>query len=366
MDRMLDILNVKQLWSHTKGEDVVVMVLDSGLDINHSHFNKSNIIITRNFLAKEGYENDVHDNHGHGTAVASVITSVVPDVKLIIGKVLGSRAGMDNKNPYEKPEMWSTIAIRDALQWALDYVKAGNKLNIINMSLGSPTKTNPEYESIITQLNNLGVSIVAACGNGGDGDMTTDEILYPAYFQDTISVGAIDIDNKIANFSSSNREVDVVSFGVKVPVADIKGGYRNANGTSYASPFISGCLALYDSYVYKLTNTYPSDKDRYVFLISNTDNMGFDRQIGFGFFKFPSLDRIWIPNFDNRKDKRINIKLKLGSKIALVNDKQITMDTEPFIDTKSQRTLVPLRFIAENLGCDVDWIQEKQQIVIRK
>jgi len=58
--------------------------------------------------------------------------------------------------------------------------------------------------------------------------------------------------------------------------------------------------------------------------------------------------------------------LWIGKKEAIVNGKKITLDQAPVIDKKSNRTLVPLRFISENYNLDVLWDEKNQQITIKK
>ncbi len=50
----------------------------------------------------------------------------------------------------------------------------------------------------------------------------------------------------------------------------------------------------------------------------------------------------------------IAIKLRIGSDLASINDRQIQLEVAPFL--KSQRTMVPLRFIGEAFGADLEWV----------
>lgn len=58
------------------------------------------------------------------------------------------------------------------------------------------------------------------------------------------------------------------------------------------------------------------------------------------------------------------LTLTIGSNSLLVNGEIKVMDVAPFL--KSNRTWVPLRFVAENLGCSVLWDQGAQEVVIRR
>lgn len=64
-----------------------------------------------------------------------------------------------------------------------------------------------------------------------------------------------------------------------------------------------------------------------------------------------------VPSYDE-------IRVKLGSKILTKNGKEILMDVEPLV--KDQRIYLPIRFVAEALGCDVEWNQKNQTAIIRK
>ena len=58
-----------------------------------------------------------------------------------------------------------------------------------------------------------------------------------------------------------------------------------------------------------------------------------------------------------------HIELNTNSNAANINGKTVYMDAEPFIDSNN-RTLVPIRFIAEAFGCTVDWVQNEAKVII--
>ncbi|AGK99886.1 stalk domain-containing protein [Desulfoscipio gibsoniae] len=59
------------------------------------------------------------------------------------------------------------------------------------------------------------------------------------------------------------------------------------------------------------------------------------------------------------------IKLAIGQLAASINGTSYTLDVKPYIDTKAGRTLVPIRFISEALGADVEWITTDRQVKIK-
>ena len=56
------------------------------------------------------------------------------------------------------------------------------------------------------------------------------------------------------------------------------------------------------------------------------------------------------------------IKMQIGSKDVEVDDVKLQMDTEPFL--KDSRTFVPIRFISEAMGLNVDWNSDTQEVTI--
>ncbi len=62
--------------------------------------------------------------------------------------------------------------------------------------------------------------------------------------------------------------------------------------------------------------------------------------------------------------KKITVLLKIGSKVITIDGKEKEMDVAPFIEPKSGRTLVPIRFISEAFGADVQWEPEFKVVTI--
>ena len=60
----------------------------------------------------------------------------------------------------------------------------------------------------------------------------------------------------------------------------------------------------------------------------------------------------------------VEIHITIGAETAKVNEKEIKLDSCAFVE--NNRTYTPIRFICENLGADVDWIEKEQKVVITK
>jgi len=67
--------------------------------------------------------------------------------------------------------------------------------------------------------------------------------------------------------------------------------------------------------------------------------------------------------FSSEADKK-TITLVIGSTIADIDGSPYTLDAVPQIDSATSRTLVPIRFVSEALGADVEWIKETNQVKI--
>ncbi|MFK4011603.1 S8 family peptidase [Bacillus cereus] len=237
------LINAPAAWEKSeKGKDVVVAVLDTGCQIDHVDL-KDRIIGGRNFTTDNNSDpNNYTDMNGHGTHVAGTIAAtennqgvlgVAPQAKLLIVKVLG---GPNGSGAYE----WIINGINYAVNWR---GPNGEKVRVISMSL-SGKEDNPElHQAVINAVNN-DVLVVCAAGNGGDNNQNTDELSYPGAYQEVVEVGAVDLNKKIAVFSESNKNVDLVGPGVGILSTYKGGGYATLSGTSMATPHISGGAAL--------------------------------------------------------------------------------------------------------------------------
>ncbi len=76
---------------------------------------------------------------------------------------------------------------------------------------------------------------------------------------------------------------------------------------------------------------------------------------------------LWTETEPNKvliKKENIEIIINIGSDAALVNGKKVELDSPAFIE--NDRTYLPLRFISENLGAKVEWVEDTQQVIITK
>ena len=262
-------LNCEKLWNEGyTGEGIKIAVLDTGCDINHICL-KDRIIDYKNFTF-EGDKNDVTDKRGHGTHVAGIIagnrikqgvTGVAPDCELIICKVISSHGGFDED-------------IIEALEYAIE-----QKVDIINMSIGG-AGIHKTMHDLIKKATELGISVVCAGGNYGDGRADTNELIYPGAFEEVIEVGAVDSNNMICKFSNSNDMIDVCSYGKGITSTFPNNRYAKLDGTSQATPHVSGVLALLKQKFKVEQGRIPTEMELYNELIKYTKQLeGVDKRL---------------------------------------------------------------------------------------
>ena len=275
------------------GEGVKVAIIDTGCDISHPDL-KDRIIDVRNFTDDDkGAINNVTDYVTHGTATASVIASsgkiigVAPKCNLLILKALTRTGGKIS---------WVTEAIKYATQQNVD---------IINMSLGC-TQSNPEMYEAIKRAIDKDICVVCACGNNSDNNVNTDELNYPAGYNECISVGSISYSRKYSRFSSSNKEVDLATFGEGLNGRGIltccpDGLYKEQKGTSFSAPFVSGSLALLKNWFIDEFRRDCTQEELYAQLIKRTYDIGVDRRVvGNGALYLPlTTDFNYVELIDN-------------------------------------------------------------------
>lgn len=157
---------------------------------------------------------------GHGTFVASVIATTAPHARLAIARVADSDGFAT---------AWSIIK---GIAFA---VSSG--CEIANISLGSVDQP-AALGDVIDWADLHGLTVIAGAGNDD-----TDRVLYPSRFSEVICVAGIDEDDKKAEFSNFEGKVRQSAPSVLVAGAWWKGGMVGWSGTSFAAPFVTGCLA---------------------------------------------------------------------------------------------------------------------------
>ncbi|MVQ43314.1 S8 family serine peptidase [Microbacterium sp. MAH-37] len=244
LDKSVPLVGAPEAWAQgLDGTGATVAVLDSGVDAGHPDLATA-IDATESFVPGE----EVTDRNGHGTHVASTVAGsgaasdgrykgVAPGANLLIGKVLGDNGtGQDS---------W----IIAGMEWASSHAR------VVSMSLGDSSRTD-QTDPIAQSLNALArkndTLFVVAAGNSG-GVATVDS---PGTADEALTVAATDDNDKLADFSSRGPrgiddalKPDISAPGVNIMAARSQyitgsGFYRSLNGTSMATPHVSGAAAI--------------------------------------------------------------------------------------------------------------------------
>ena len=199
--------------------NINIAVVDSGINYNHELF-KNRIERTKVDFSTDA-SGDERDTSGHGTKVAGAIAKSTPsNVKLFAYKIF-------NKN--SKGTSSEAVA-------ALSYIKQlKNKPDIINCSFSTGS-----LGTVINELVDMGVTVVAAAGNDGK-----EVYQQPAIFDSVITVAATNQYGYAWSSSSYGSCVDISAPGVGVYTANfpVNNTYAQFPGTSMATPLVSAAAA---------------------------------------------------------------------------------------------------------------------------
>ena len=208
-------LNVPETWKITQGDDIIVMVIDTGYS-DHPDLEDAVLIDKcKSFLNDEP---DIDDRAGHSSHCIGIIAArnneigivgVAPKYNIITVKVLGE----DGTGDFN--------AIKDALRYAKKI-----KPHVISMSLGSDYY-DPEFHQLIKDLYEMNIPIIAAAGNDG----RSNAINYPAKFPETICITAYDKKGRPARFNSTGPEADFSAPGVDIYSTWLNKSYATLSGT---------------------------------------------------------------------------------------------------------------------------------------
>ncbi|MFA9558868.1 S8 family serine peptidase [Evansella sp. AB-rgal1] len=255
----IDRVQAPDVWSEfgVTGEGIVVGVIDTGVQWDHPALmenfrgfdpaNPNNPDPIGNWFDGIGNNSLPFDNHGHGTHVT--------------GTVMGQDSSGDNKIGVAPGAQWIAAAgcstsgcPQDALIGSAEYMLAPNgdpslAPDIVQNSWGGQPGINEWYRPLVQAWRSAGMLPVFSAGNSGPGSQT---VTPPANYPESYAVAATDNNNAVASFSSrgpanydGDQKPNISAPGVNIRSSVPGGGYEGGwNGTSMASPHISGVAAL--------------------------------------------------------------------------------------------------------------------------
>ena len=252
-------IDAVKAWEKTKGsQEVVVAVLDSGVDYKHTDL-VSNIWRRPDNIPQyadedlgtfddlQGFDADANagdpmDDNGHGTHCAGIIgaegdnnegiAGINWNVRIMPLKFMG-RGGFG-----------TTANAIEAINYAIDRKQKGVNVRVISASWGS-TSRSKALEDAIRAAGEQGILFVAAAGNASTNNDTRPH--YPSNYNlpNVISVASTDRTDSLSSFSNFGiKTVHIAAPGRDIHSTWLGGDYRDASGTSMATPYVSGVAAL--------------------------------------------------------------------------------------------------------------------------
>jgi Subtilase family len=216
-------LRLPEAHALSRGSNVIVAVIDSGIDAGHPELANT---IADSFDALGGKEGP----HVHGTGIAGVIVS---HARLMgsapAAKILAIRAFGAAPNGAES----TSFVILKSLDFA-----ASHGAQIVNMSFAGPR--DPLVERAVAAAATKGMVLVAASGNAGPKSPP----LYPAAYPNVIAVSATDAYDRLFPASNRGGHIAVSAPGVDIFLPAPGGKYQMTSGTSFSAAYISGLAAL--------------------------------------------------------------------------------------------------------------------------
>ena len=224
----LSKMDLAKAWDVTTGSnDVVVAVLDTGVQSNHPE-------LTGRVLKGYNFVNNTEDTEDwgrHGTMVSGTIAANTNDGVGIAGTMWQGK--ILPVTVMSSSGSGTHYGIAAGIRYAAD-----KGVQIINMSLGGGSDSAVMRDAITYALGK-GVIVVASAGNGGSSSPS-----YPAATPGVIAVGASDKNDNVASFSSYGSHVTIVAPGAEILTSDMGSKYATVNGTSFSSPYTAGVIGL--------------------------------------------------------------------------------------------------------------------------
>ena len=226
----LEMIGADRVQNVTHGEGVRVGIIDAGIDTAHSALAKKVVDFTD--LTNTGWTPDAH-----GTLVAGVIGGepvagagsggVAPGVQLVALKACVA----------ESPRLATARCWSSTLARAIDLAVQKN-VRVMNLSVGGPE--DKLLARLVDGALRKGVFVVSAAGNDGPNGKPS----FPAAFDNVIAVTAVDAANHLFSGATRGNFIDVAAPGVDILSAGPGGRAQMFSGTSAATAFGTGAVAL--------------------------------------------------------------------------------------------------------------------------
>lgn len=226
-------IRAQEAWSRSRGGDVVVAILDTGIDPGHPDFDGRIASGAADLVdddadpsdAPDGLDSDgdglVDEAVGHGSFVAGLVLSVAPDARILPIRILDSDG------------IGTAVDVARGIELAVE-----RGARVVNLSFGMAVESEVVAALIDDYSDRRHVVFVSSAGNAG-GRIRQ----YPAASAEVLAVAAVDPADRKADFSNHGSWVPVAAPGVGL-VAPLPGGYGRWSGTSFSAGLASGEAAV--------------------------------------------------------------------------------------------------------------------------
>jgi serine protease len=245
----LKMIHMPDAWEVSRGKGVIVAVLDTGIAWeDRSDFRQAVDLRGVKFVPGFDFVNldpNADDDHGHGTHVAGTIAQATNNGVGVAG--IAFEASLMPVKVLDHFGSGTSARLADAIRWAADH---GAK--VLNLSLGGGGRSEIVGRAV-AYARARGAVVVCASGNTGRGSVE-----FPAAYPGSVAVGAVGPNGAPAPYSAWGLELDLVAPGGDKsqgelggvlqngldPVDPSKSVYLSLQGTSMATPHVSGVAAL--------------------------------------------------------------------------------------------------------------------------
>jgi subtilisin family serine protease len=265
----LNAARVQDAWDYLAGQglpaggnrDVVVAVIDTGVDFNHPDLAANMWVNSREIPGNgidddgNGYVDDVHgidcitnsgnplDDHGHGTHVAGIIAAQADNGAGGVGVAYNVQLMAIKAAQYS-----GVLAASDIAQGVFYAVAQG--ADVINMSFGGYTRSSVEEDALTVAFGQA--VLVAAAGNDGKVNLPCPrgQDMYPAAYNWVLGVMASDEAGAMTSWSNKDcvphdtHEYELLAPGVAILSTLPMEQYAAWSGTSMSAAVVSGVAAL--------------------------------------------------------------------------------------------------------------------------
>jgi len=250
MERVDALLAPKRQWPESSGVPAAlagnfrgrgIRILLPVTDWNQAH---------PEFLGRPVFPSVPPDAEGSGTGFGSIIAGlhigVAPDALIepfIVSQPAEKRLGRSGRTRW----------IRDLVEALSRSMEDPPDIVCLTTSFIISNQADPGLHSIIREMVERDILVIAAAGNGGN-EKGSGELSEPGIYPEVLSVGFCDFEGRVDVHSSRGTSTgftpprtvpDIYGYGVDVYTADGDEGYATRSGSAYAAAYVAGIAALY-------------------------------------------------------------------------------------------------------------------------